>query len=149
VQLASIQPRGLWINMLTMLPNAAFRPLPQRPRQSNTNATAQIQRLPDKSFRCWLTLQVQAGASLADLPYFVGMQVMADFVAFEAPGPDESVITRSVCHNGLAMLYGFARDTLLNLTTSALNGPLLLPAVNLTDLAEQLQRSVEQIQPSA
>lgn len=74
---------------------------------------------------------------------------MADFVVFRAPGIDESVITRSVCHNGLAMLYGFARDTLLHLTSSALHGPLLLPAADLTDLAEQLQRSIEPVQPSA
>ncbi len=72
------------------------------------------------------------------LPYTVEASVIGFFTRIMGAKIEGDVLQRLAAFNGLAMLYGFARDVVVQTTANAEHGPFMLPAVDLTDLAAKL-----------
>ncbi|HXC99110.1 MAG TPA: protein-export chaperone SecB [Verrucomicrobiae bacterium] len=67
--------------------------------------------------------------------YDVELQVVGLFeLIADFPGGDKETLVRV---NGLGILYGAAREMVLNITARSLHGPLSLPVVNFVEVLKQ------------
>lgn len=75
-------------------------------------------------------------------PYTIEINVTGLFAFDPSTEIDGNRTLRMVAFNGLSMLYGFARDIVLQMTALGEHGPFMLPATNLADIASSLSEAV-------
>lgn len=149
--LAPLVPVRFWISDVSIRANPGFQAIPGRVLIPLVQLHVKLERAENSAqFRCQVSIQApsndradaanQGTAVSLQFPYAIEMQVSGLFAFDEATEIDPDRMPRMVAFNGLSMLWGFARDIVLQMTALGQHGPFMLPAVNLTETAESLMR---------
>lgn len=141
-----MQPVRFWTEGVAVRPNPQYEAqsvAPSLPGVTISAALSNFEGAP--AFRCQLDVSLPGDNPGEYAPYEIQLRVIGDFAFAQDGQPDLPAMTKMVAFNGLAMLYGFARDLILQQTTLSSHGPFLLPAVNLTQLAERIAQPAEQV----
>ncbi|MGE0540347.1 MAG: protein-export chaperone SecB [Dehalococcoidia bacterium] len=138
-----LQPMRFWVDESRVVANAEYEG-PSSPTRL-PKVSLNIQVAEGKSddgrpiYHCQLKVNLAPDLPDQPLTYDVDLAVSGFFTFAQEVELSPPEMSRLVAFNGIAMLYGFARDAILQQTSLGPHGPLMLPAVNLTEIAAQLQ----------
>lgn len=141
MEFASLQPVQLWIDEISIQVNPDFKSDSGPRRAPNVTLETRIEELLDEDGNIVLyrpAIRVEASPIDGEqiLPYEVAVAVSGLFAFPIGANLAQSEMRRTVAFNGLAILYGFARDVVLHDTAMGQHGAMILPAVNLVSIAE-------------
>ena len=86
-----------------------------------------------------LKLEAEPNADTPGFPYKLQITLVGVFDGRQLPEEKRDAL---VAVNGASMLYGVAREILLGLTSRAVQGAVMLPTVEFSQLAEQIKPAV-------
>jgi preprotein translocase subunit SecB len=86
-----------------------------------------------------LKLEAEPNADTPGFPYKLQITLVGVFDGRQLPEEKREAL---VAVNGASMLYGVAREILLGLTSRAVQGAVMLPTVEFSQLAEQIKPAV-------
>jgi len=142
LQFAPMQPVRFWTGDLSVKVNPSYAPKPDQVPIPHITMTVKleegVQPGGGPAFRCQLDVATTQSAANEPLPYAVEAQVIGLFAFIREAQIEAAAARNMVAHNGVALLYGMARDVVVQHTSMAVHGPLMLPAINLTEFAAQL-----------
>lgn len=92
-------------------------------------------------FTVTLTLGMKPKDGDTKFPYRIAISLMG---VFDGRQLDEQKREPLIAANGAALLYGVARDTILNLTSRCVAGPVMLPTVHFADVGKQVEERIKQ-----
>lgn len=147
MQIAAMQPLRLWVMHVAIQAHEEFHAADTRPLPY-VSVGAQMEEGVDAGgnplFRCVLNVATDADAPADAVPYTATIQVSGVFAFLDQGKLEPADRRRMVAINGIAMLYGFARDVIAQYTALSAHGPLMLPALNIMGLSERLLADVEE-----
>jgi hypothetical protein len=154
---SALQPATFSVTSTLIRANSAYQPQPDRRKLPNVNLETSLEigvtAMGTPAFRCALMIRtpvVPAGnegegsllpaddPAMPEIPYVIEIGVSGAFSFAPEVEIDAQAMSRMVAFNGISMLYGFARDALLQYTAMGSNGPFMLPALDISDHASRL-----------
>lgn len=147
MQIAAMQPLRLWVMHVAIQAHEEFHTASATRLLPYVSVGTQMEEGVDAGgnplFRCVLNVATDADAPADAVPYTATIQVSGVFAFLDQGKLEGADRRRMVAFNGIAMLYGFARDVIAQYTALSAHGPLTLPALNITDLSERLLADAE------
>lgn len=145
INMAPIQPARLVLNSIQLEPNPQYQPAPERWAFVQLNVSAGMLRVRNgtteggpEALRCDVEVRIREDVPLISVPYLGKAAAVGFFIRPVPENLDDNSFKRWVAFSGLAMVYGFIRDAMLQVSALSVFGPLTLPALDLTPLADQL-----------
>jgi hypothetical protein len=161
MNIAALQPIHFAVGDVSIHQNFTFQPEPGRHRLPHVNLTTNLEvganEAGERLFRCSMSVKApvvpegsdNAGtlvptddSASAEFPYAIEIGVIGIFAFIADTELDQDAMARMVAFNGLSMLYGFARDTVLFQTASGQHGPFMLPALDISDHASRISELI-------
>lgn len=144
-----MQPARMWLNGMEIRPNIGVTPTPMSVAIAPVTVSAGLVRIDPPegqlpAIQCNIIVRIRDDIASVELPYRGDIAASGIFVGVNLEASEYSTLKRLVSYNGLAMLYGLARDAIFVFTSQCLPGPFYLPAVNLTDIGKDLFEGKEQ-----
>jgi preprotein translocase subunit SecB len=110
----------------------------QQPSQLTVAATLAEQTGDAPLFRCQLDVSIADNWPEPPPPYLVHARVAGMFRFLDDTSDNIKTMRQIVAHTGVSILYGFARDIILQSTALGERGPILMPLITVSDLAAEL-----------
>ncbi len=141
--LSGMQPVRFWIEKLCLEASAdyanteIFRPIP------GITLKLSLQRAADNvgTIGYKVSLAISSPGRADDnspMPYSLDAIATGYFAAPREAEVEITELRRLAAFNGAAIVYGFVRDCVLQLSSFGLHGPFMLPAVNLAAIADEV-----------
>lgn len=144
---AAMQPIKLWVDDLVLNANNSYQPEEQQRQLPRVQLGVSVEEgiHPDgvPIFRCRLDSQVAPANPAHPLPYSAQVKVTGIFGFVKEAELEEKAMRRLVAFNGVAMLYGFARDVIMQHTALGPHGQFMLPALDLAQTADDLVQKMQ------
>lgn len=147
MEFAPLQPTQLWVDAFSMRINEDHTPEEGRIRIFDVGIETGLQEGLDPQnapvYLVTLTIETRPRDPQYPMPYAVELVTTGMFtfpVAVEL-----ATRRRMIAFNGVSILYGFARDTVLHNTALSRFGPMMLPSVNLSSIADGIIAQIESL----
>jgi preprotein translocase subunit SecB len=147
MQMAAIQPTRFWLLDVSVHTNERYHgtqdgDIPRLRVGVEVAEPRGASRAP--SFLLRLQCETVEDEQNRPLPYDISLRAAARFRFLgSAQSMESDARLRLLAFNGVAMLYGFARDSLAQYTAMGIHGPFVLPAINFTSIANEIMSSYD------